>query len=62
MKLQSGRIAILATDQVSNGLLIHFSDGMSVLYQTQFLYEVQNDDGNTQSWTNLKTTRLTRRA
>lgn len=46
MNLPSGKITIVTTDQMSEGLLIHFSDGVSVLYHPQFLYDVQNQDGN----------------
>lgn len=46
MNLPAGKITIFATDQVTEGLLVHFSDGISVLYHAQFLYDVQNQDGN----------------
>jgi hypothetical protein len=42
----SGKITIVSLDQMDEAILIHFSDGVSVLYQAQFLYDVQNDDGN----------------
>jgi hypothetical protein len=31
---------------MNGGLLIHFSDGVVVLFHTQFLYDVRNEDGN----------------
>lgn len=39
-------IAIVGADKVRGGLLVHFSDGLSVLYPAQFLYDVKNVDGN----------------
>ncbi len=39
-------IKILGADRMRGDLLIHFSDGMSVLYQAQFLYDIRAHDGS----------------
>jgi hypothetical protein len=39
-------IAILAAEPVGQSLIIHFSDGTTTLFQTHFLYEVRDCDGN----------------
>ena len=46
MVATSDKIEITGTDQVGGAILIHFSDGVSVLYHPKFLYDMQNDDGN----------------
>ena len=42
----SEQIKIVGADMVKGGVLIHFRDGLSVLYHATFLYDVRNDDGN----------------
>ena len=37
---------VLDADTVPEGLLVHFSNGISVLYHAQFLFDVRDDDGN----------------
>jgi hypothetical protein len=44
--LTSDKIVILEAERMNGGLLIHFSDGVVVLFHTQFLYDVRNEDGN----------------
>ena len=39
-------IEILAADSSGKGIIIHFSDGTTTLFQTHFLYEVRDQDGN----------------
>lgn len=39
-------LKIKDADRLDNGLLVHFSDGLSVMYHTQFLYDVRNQDDN----------------
>ena len=46
MATTSDKIEITGTDLLNGAILIHFSDGISVLYHPKFLYDVQNDDGN----------------
>lgn len=46
MASRGSRIGILNTDRLSDGLLIHFSDGEIILFHTQFLYDVRHQDGN----------------
>lgn len=46
LALRDEQIRVLGADLVGGGLLIHFSDGLSVLYHSQFLYSVRDDDGN----------------
>ena len=38
--------AIRAADPMHGDLLIHFSDGQSVLFQAEYLYEARDADGN----------------
>jgi hypothetical protein len=44
--LTSDKIVILEAERMNGGLLIHFSDGLVVLFHTQFLNDVRNEDGN----------------
>ena len=39
-------IYIVAADRIQGDLLVHFSDGLSILYRAQFLYDVRNAPGN----------------
>ena len=39
-------IRVAAADPNKGDLIIHFSDGTSVLYHAHFLYDVRADDGN----------------
>ena len=39
-------IQILAADPSGKNIIIHFSDGTTTLFQTHFLYEVRDQDGN----------------
>ena len=39
-------IEILAADPSGKGIIIHFSDGTTTLFQAHFLYEVRDQDGN----------------
>lgn len=39
-------VTIISAERVDSGLLIQFSDRLSVLYHTRFLYDVRNQDGN----------------
>ena len=46
MALHKTKIRIVAADPTKGDLIVHFSDGTSVLYHAHFLDEVRNDDGN----------------
>lgn len=39
-------VRVVAADPTSGNLIVHFSDGTSVLYHAHFLHEVRHDDGN----------------
>lgn len=41
-------VRIIDVDLVKGGLIVTFSDGRATLYQTQFLYDSWNEDGNMQ--------------
>jgi hypothetical protein len=40
------KIRVIDVDRFDNGVVVSFSDGQSVLYHAQFLYEVREHDGN----------------
>jgi hypothetical protein len=46
MAAEHKHIKILAADPSGEGLIIHFSDGTTTLFQAHFLYEVRDQDGN----------------
>ena len=46
MAIEHAHISILSAEPAGNGLVIHFSDGTTTLFQTHFLYEVRDQDGN----------------
>ena len=46
MATEHKHISILSAESASKGLIIHFSDGTTTLFQTHFLYEVRDHDGN----------------
>lgn len=46
MKPNDRQIEVLGADRIRGGLLVHFSDGLSVLFHAKVLYDVRNDDGN----------------
>ena len=39
-------MSILSAETTGGGIIIHFSDGTTTLFQTHFLYEVRDEDGN----------------
>jgi len=39
-------ISIQLIDRTDNGMIVHFSNGESVLYHATFLYDVRHHDGN----------------
>ena len=39
-------ISIDLIDRTENGMIVHFSNGESVLYHADFLYEVRHHDHN----------------
>ncbi len=41
-----GKLIIVEVDKMHGNLLIHFSNGKSVLYNAQFLWDVRQQDGN----------------
>ena len=43
----SSSLKIVSAERVDDGLLVGFSDGLSILYHTQFLYAVRDQDNNT---------------
>ncbi|ADW71302.1 hypothetical protein [Granulicella tundricola] len=46
MAAEHKHIAILSAETAGHGIIIHFSDGTTTLFQTHFLYEVREEDGN----------------
>ena len=42
----SDQIRVIDADTISGNLLIHFSNGTSVLFQAHFLWQVRQSDGN----------------
>ena len=46
MAAEHNSIKILSADPAGGGIIIHFSDGTITLFQTHFLYQVREDDGN----------------
>ncbi|ADW70222.1 hypothetical protein [Granulicella tundricola] len=46
MAVEHKHIAIRSAELSGNGLIIHFSDGTTTLFQTHFLYEVREQNGN----------------
>ena len=46
MATEHKHIAIRAAEPIDKGIIIHFSDGTITLFQTHFLYEVRDHDGN----------------
>ena len=43
---QADDIDIELIDRIDKGLIIHFTNGESVLYHAAFLYDVRTHDGN----------------
>ena len=39
-------ITVVAVDQMKGDVLVHFSNGLSVLYHAQFLFDVREHDNN----------------
>lgn len=39
-------IQVVAADPDKGDLIVHFSNGTSILYHAHFLHEVRDDDGN----------------
>ncbi len=39
-------VLVVAADPNKGDLIVHFSDGTSVLYHAHFLHDVRDDDGN----------------
>ena len=39
-------VSIIGSDRIEGGILLHFSEGTSVLYHAQFLYDVRDHDHN----------------
>ena len=37
---------VIKASRVDEGLLIYFSNGTTVIYHTQFLYDIRDHDGN----------------
>jgi hypothetical protein len=46
MSADHKHLTILSAEQSGKGLIIHFSDGTITFFQTHFLYEVRDHDGN----------------
>lgn len=40
------KIQVIDVDRFDNGVVVSFSDGQSVLYHAQFLYDMREHDGN----------------
>jgi hypothetical protein len=46
MATEHRHIRILAAEPSGRGLIIHFSDGTTTLFEAHFLYEVREQNGN----------------
>lgn len=46
MPTSNASVKVVAADPMKGDLLVHFSNGTSVLYHSNFLYDVRDDDGN----------------
>ena len=46
MASQYKDITLVSAEPAGKGIIIHFSDGTITLFQTHFLYEVRDEDGN----------------
>ena len=46
MAPQHKDITIVSAEPAGKGIIIHFSDGTTTLFQSHFLYEVRDQDGN----------------
>ena len=46
MASQHQDITLVSAEPAGEGIIIHFSDGTITLFQTHFLYEVRDQDGN----------------
>jgi hypothetical protein len=42
----TGKVKIVAADIIRSGLLVHFSDETSTLFQDHFLFEARESNGN----------------
>jgi hypothetical protein len=46
MSIEHKHIEIVSAETAGHGIIIHFSNGTITLFQTHFLYEVRDQDGN----------------